>query len=84
MTPHQMQALVSQSFALHPLSRAEKADLADQLAAGLPEAAELSVLRSLTFRQAEASINAENTSEILRWLEDMMRLLERLNESPTS
>lgn len=84
MTPHQMQALVSQSFALHPLSRAEKANLADQLAAGLPEAAELSVLRSLTFRQAEASINAENTSEILRWLEDMMRLLERLNESPTS
>lgn len=84
MTPQQMQALISHSFTMQPLSRAEKATLAEQLAAGLPEAAELSVLRSLAFRQAEAAINAENTSEILRWLEDMMRLLERLNETPTS
>ena len=84
MTPQQMQALISQSFTLQPLSRAEKATLAEQLAAGLPDAAEISVLRSQLFRQADAAINAQNMSEILRWLEDMMRLLERFDEAKSS
>lgn len=84
MTPQQMQALISQSFTLQPLSRAEKATLADQLSAAHPDAAEVSVLRSQLFRQAEASINAQNMSEILRWLEDMMRLLERFNEAKST
>jgi phosphatidylserine/phosphatidylglycerophosphate/cardiolipin synthase-like enzyme len=79
-----MQALISQSFTLQPLSRAEKATLAEQLAAGLPDAAEISVLRSQLFRQAEAAINAQNMSEILRWLEDMMRLLERFDDAKSS
>ena len=84
MTPQQMQALISQSFTLQPLSRAEKATLAEQLAAGLPDAAEISVLRSQLFRQADSAINAQNMSEILRWLEDMMRLLERFDEAKSS
>ena len=65
MTPQQMQALISQSFTLQPLSRAEKATLAEQLAAGLPDAAEISVLRSQLFRRAEAAINGQNMNEIL-------------------
>ena len=84
MTPQQMQALISQSFTLQPLSRAEKATLAEQLAAGLPDAAEISVLRSQLFRQAEAAINGQNMNEILRWLEDMMRLLERFDDAKSS
>ena len=80
MTPQQMQALISQSFTLQPLSRAEKVTLAEQLSAGLPDASEISVLRSQLFRQAEAAINARNMHEILRWLEDMMRLLERFDD----
>ncbi len=84
MTPQQMQALISQSFTLQPLSRAEKATLAEQLTAGLPDTADLAVLRSQLFRQAEATINAQNMSDILRWLEDMMRLLERFDEAKSS
>ena len=79
-----MQALISQSFTLQPLSRAEKATLAEQLAAGLPDSADLAVLRSQLFRQAEAAINSQNISEILLWLEDMMRLLERSDEAKSS
>ena len=81
MTPQQMQALISQAFTLQPLSRAEKASIAEQISAGAPDTAALSVLRSHIFRQAETAINAQNTSEMLRWLEDMMRLLERFDEA---
>jgi cardiolipin hydrolase len=77
MTPQQMQALIAQSFTQQPLSRAEKSALAELIAAGHPDAAEISVLRSLAFRQAESAMNAENMSDLLRWLEDVMRLLER-------
>jgi mitochondrial cardiolipin hydrolase len=84
MTPQQIQILISQSFQLQPLSRAEKTMLAEQIAAGNPDAADLAVLRSQVFRQAEGAINAQNTSEILRWLEDMMRLLERFDEARSS
>lgn len=84
MTPQQMQALISRSFTLQPLSRAEKASIAEQIAAGALDGAELSVLRSLAFRQAEAAISAENMIEILKWLEDMMRLMERLEGTRTN
>ena len=84
MTPQQIQALITQSFTLQPLSRAEKTSIAEQIAAGVPDAAELSVLRSQLFRQAESAINAQNMNEILRWLEDMMRLLERFDETQSS
>lgn len=72
-----MQTLIAQSFTQQPLSRAEKSALADQIAAGHLDAADISVLRSLAFRQAESAMNAENMSDLLRWLEDVMRLLER-------
>ena len=84
MTPHQIQSLISKSFTLQPLSRAEKAALAEQLAAGLPDAADLAVIRSQLFRQAEAAIKPQNVGEILSWLEDMIRLLERSDEAKFS
>lgn len=84
MTPQQIQSLVSQSFREQPLSRSEKSALAEQLAIATPDAADLAVLRSALFRQAKTAINASNTDDILQWLEDMMRLLERFNEAPVS
>lgn len=84
MTPQQISALISKSLSLQPLSRAEKATLSEQLAAGHPDAADIAVIRSQLFRQAEASINAQNTGEILSWLEDMIRLLERSDEAKPS
>ena len=84
MTPKQIQSLVSQSFREQPLSRSEKSALAEQLAIAAPDAADLAVLRSALFRQAKTAINAGNTEDILQWLEDMMRLLERFNEAPVS
>lgn len=84
MTPQQITALISTSFSLQPLSRAEKATLSEQLVAGHPDAADLAVIRSQLFRQAEASINSQNAGEILVWLEDMIRLLERSDEAKNS
>lgn len=84
MTPQQIQSLVSQSFSEQPLSRSEKSALAEQLAISAPDAADLAVLRSALFRQAKAAINSGNTEDMLQWLEDMMRLLERFSVAPVS
>ncbi len=83
MTPQQIQSLISQSFGQQPLSRSEKSVLADQLAIAAPDAADLAVLRSALFRQAKTAVNASNTEDVLQWLEDMMRVLERFHETPT-
>ena len=84
MTPQQIQSLISQSFSLQPLSRSEKSALAEQIAIAAPDANDLAVLRSALFRQAKTAINTNNTEDILLWLEDMMRLLERFNETPAA
>jgi mitochondrial cardiolipin hydrolase len=84
MTPQQIQSLISQSFSEQPLSRSEKSALAEQLTIATPDAADLAVLRSALFRQAKTAINTGNTEDILQWLEDMMRLLERFNVPPLS
>jgi cardiolipin hydrolase len=84
MTPQQIQSLISQSFSLQPLSRSEKSALAEQIEIAAPDANDLAVLRSALFRQARTAINTNNTEDILLWLEDMMRLLERFNEPPAA
>ena len=58
--------------------------LAEQLAMAAPNAADLAVFRSALFRQAKSAISTSNTEDVLLWLEDMLRLLERFNEPSAS
>ncbi len=77
MSPQQMQEILQQSFTDRPLSRSERKDLAEQIAAKGLNSQQLSVFRSLAFQLANQFSGTAPCSEVLEWLEEVTKVLQR-------
>ncbi len=77
MTPQQMNQLVKQAFSALPLSRTEKAALEESIQTASMNEVQLAAFRSKAFQLATGAVNANNGAEVIQWLDDVTKLLQR-------
>lgn len=84
MNTEQLEAAMRSSLQDFQLSRGERSVIRQLIDDGELSTHELSVCRSIAFRLASESIDAVRIPQVLEWLEDITKLLNRTSKPETS